>query len=324
MTGESDNLPMGGTDTAQPFSIDDAMAIDLHDPEQDNVEAGKAQQSEDEPGEIDDDQEADDIEAAADDDADGDDLGETDESEPSPEPTDDVHITVNGEKVALSELKAGYQRQADYSRKTADIAEKRKGLEAMSARVTQSVNAVAEFLVKQIPPAPDPQLAMTNPGLFVQQKALHEASAAQVNALLEQAGEVKDVASTLTAEQRKELLASENAKLAEAFPTTATAEGRQKFFATAAVAAKELGYSEAEIDQAADHRMFALAHYAAIGMKAVKAGETARAKVQGVPPVAPQKQRQGANQAAARRNQDAKKRLARTGSIDDAMAIDFD
>src|SRR5690606_6466716 len=133
------------------------------------------------------------------------------------------------ERLALSELKAGYQRQADYSRKTQEVAERRKGLEALSARVNQSVEAIADFLVKQIPAAPDPQLAMTNPGQFVQQKALHEAAAAQVNALLEQAGQVKDVANTLTAEQRKELLASENAKLAERFPTTATGEGRKKF-----------------------------------------------------------------------------------------------
>src|SRR5690606_39042023 len=123
----------------------------------------------------------------------------------------------------------------------------------------------------------------------------------------------------------KERIASEDAALVARFPATTTQEGRQKFFTEAVLAAKELGYSDAEVKQALDHRLFALAHYANIGMKAEKAREKAKVKAQHAPPVAPQKQRQhGGNQAAARRNQEAVKRLARTGSIEDAMSIDFD
>lgn len=319
---ESDNLPMGGTDDAHPLSLDEAANIDFYDPEEDNVEAEADQQSEEVPGEADDSQEADEIEAAED--TEGEE-GQSDESEPAPEPTDDVHVTVNGQKLTLSELKAGYQRQADYSRKTTEVAEKRKALDALSARVNQTVETIADFLVKQIPAAPDPQLAMTNPAQFVQQKALHEAATAQVQALLEQAGAVKEVTEHLTAEQRRELLTQENARLAEKFPATATDEGRKKFFDTAAAAVKELGYSDAEIQSVSDHRMFALAHYAAIGMKAEQAREKAKQKVVNAPPVAPQKARsQGVTQGAARKNQEAMKRLARTGSIHDALAIDFD
>lgn len=323
-----DNLPSGGTGEANPLSLDDAMEIDFYDPSEDNAEAEPSPQSETEPGEIEDDQEADEIEASADEE--GEDEGETDEGddaddEPAPEPTDDVHVTVNGEKLALSELKAGYQRQADYSRKTQEVAEKRKGLETLSARVSQTVEAVADFLIKQIPMAPDPQLAMTDPSRFVQMKAMHEAATAQVSALLEQAGQVKQVADTLTNEQKRELLQQENAKLAERFPVTATKEGREKFFQTAADAVKTLGYTDAEISEVADHRMFALAHYAAMGMRAEKAQAKAKAKVQNAPPVAsPKAQKQGVNASKARRNQEAMKRLSRTGSIEDALAIDFD
>jgi hypothetical protein len=326
---ESDNLPAGGTDTAQPLTLEDAMAFDIYDPEEDTVADDAATQSQDKNGEADDDgQEPEEIDADAGEDlAEGEEQGETGEDEPEPgsEPADDVHVTVNGEKVALSALKAGYMRQADYSRKTQETAETRKNLEALSARVTSSVNVIADFLVKQIPPAPDPQLAMTNPGQFVQQKALHEAAVQQVNALLTQAGDVKGVVETLSGEQKRELLETENAKLAEVFPATTTKEGREKFFGTAATAAKSLGYSEDEIKQVADHRMFALAHYAAIGMQAEKAREKAKQKVHNAPPVAPQKARQqNTQQATVRRNQDAMKRLSRTGSIDDAMAIDFE
>lgn len=328
---ESDNLPTGGTDTAHPLSLEDAANIDIFDPSQDTEETDQEQTSGTETGEAEEtsSQEAEETEATAGDEetADGEETGETDEteSEPAQEPTDDVHVTVDGEKLALSELKAGYMRQADYSRKTQGVAETRKSLEALSARVTNSVNAIADFLVKQIPPAPDQQLAFTKPAEYVQQKALHEAAAAQVQSILEQAGQVKDVVNTLDAEQRKELIDSENAKLVEAFPVTATKEGRKAFFDVAAKAAKDMGYSDEEIGQVVDHRMFALAHYAAIGMKAEKAREKAKAKVKDAPPVAPQKARpQGGDQASRRKNQEAMKRLARSGSIHDALAIDFD
>lgn len=316
MTGESTNLPSGGSDSAQPLTMDQAAEIDFSDPlDEDNGEADQNQQSEVEPGETQEGQEADDPEPQDDD--------KPEETEQS-EPTDDVHVTVNGEKLALSALKAGYMRQADYTRKTQDIGNKTRDLDALSARVTSSVSVIADFLVKQIPEAPNPQLAMTNPAQFVQQRALHEAATQQVNALLEQAGAVKDVANTLTAEQRKELIDSENAKLAEKFSVTATNEGRKKFFDAAASAARELGYTDEEIGQSVDHRMFALAHYAKIGMQAEEAREKAKAKVADVPPVAGQRRQQGANQSAVRSNQEAMKKLARTGSIQDAMGIDFD
>ena len=322
MTGESDNLPTGGTDTAHSLSLDEAANLDFYDPSEDNVEDEQEQQSEDETDEAEG-QEADETETAEDDDT-AEDEGEEAEESANPEPEDDVTVTMNGEKLALSELKAGYQRQQDYSRKTQEVANTRRDLEALSARVTKSVNTLADFLAQQIPEAPNPSLAMTDPGKFVQQKAVHDAAVAQVNAILSQAGEVKEVADQLTGQQRSELIAQENAKLAEAFPMTATAEGRKKFFDKAASAARELGYSDDEINSATDHRMFALAHYAAIGKAAEQAKAKAVKKVENKPPVAQQKRQSGAKASHAARNREAMKRLARTGSIADALAIDFD
>lgn len=321
---ETTNLPSGESDSARPsISIDDAADLEIYDPEEDNVEPEPAQQSEIETDEAEPSQEAEETPSEDDEGAEAEDEGAEDAA--NPEPKDDVTVTVNGEQVALSDLKAGYMKEKDYRHKTTEVANQRKGLEAMSARVQTSVNAIAEFLINQIPAEPDPQLAMTDPAQFVQAKAMHEAAMAQVNALLSQAGEVKTVANTLTSEQRRELLLSENARLAEEFPQTATDEGRQKFFNVAVKAAKDLGYSDDEIAKVVDHRTFALAYYADIGMRAEKAREKAKQKVTNVPPVAPQKARpHGGNQAAASRNRDAMKRLARSGSLDDALSIDFD
>lgn len=318
---ETTNLPEGGSESATSLSLEDAVNLDFYDPGEDTEET-EAEQTSEQETEAEEAHEA--TETAEDDDtAEAEDEGPDDETD-KPEPEDDVTVTVNGEKIPLKDLKAGYMRTQDYTRKTQEVAQRRRDLEAMTARVTNTVTAIADYLVSQIPEPPNPQLAMTNPGEFVQRKALYEAAVAQVNQLLVQAGEAKQVAQELTAQQRAELLQQEFAKLSEAFPSVATEDGRRQFFEDAAAAARELGYTDEEIKSVMDHRMFKLAHYAMLGMKAEKAKEKARAKVQNAPPVAPQKRQKSAEASRIARNREAMKRLERTGSIYDALAIDFD
>jgi len=320
---ETTNLPSGGSDSARPSTrLDDPANLNFEEPQEVNQEIDEEQVSEVEPDATDEGQESGEPAETAETETESE--GEAEAETPEVQLTDDVTVDVQGEKLALSELKSGYMREKDYRRKTQEVATTRRDLEALSARVTTSVNAIADFLVKQIPPAPDPSLAMTAPGEFVQRKAMHEAAVAQVDALLAQAGEVKTVENTLTEKQRAELIAQESAKLAEAFPTTATPEGRQKFFDAASSAARELGYTDDEIKTAVDHRMFKLAHYARLGMEAEKAREKAKTKVASVPPVMPQKRPQGQATAKAQANREAMKRLNRTGSLRDALSIDFD
>ena len=76
-----------------------------------------------------------------------------------------------------------------------------------------------------------------------------------------------------------------------------------------------------ELSGVTDHRMFALAHWANEGMKAAKAREAAKAKVANVPPSAPRKPGQPAQ---ASRNTDAMRKLARSGSIRDAVKVDWE
>ena len=325
MTTETTNSEASASESAlsHALTLDEAADLDIHDPDEDNVETDEEQVSDEASDEVETDQEAEDPDPAEDDDETEDEDEGTAEEADKPEPEDGVTVTVNGEKITLSDLKAGYMRQADYSRKTQTIANEKRDLEALSARVTGSVNAIAEFLAKQIPEAPDPSLAMTNPGEYVQKQALHNQAVQQVQALLQQAENVKDVGNKLTDKQRAALLEEENAKLTEAFPVIATNEGRKKFFDNVSVAAHELGFSDKDLNSVTDHRLFKLAHYAALGLRAERAQAKAKQKAEGKPPVAPQKrQQQGVNRQA--KNRDAMKRLARTGSIEDALLVDFD
>jgi hypothetical protein len=261
--------------------------------------------------------------------------GETegaDESEPEgeeadkPEPADDVTVKLpTGEAVALAELKNGYMRDRDYRIKTTQVAETRRNLEAQANRVTQTVDVLADFLAKQIPPEPDPALLYSDPQAHYRQRAIYDAAIAQINAVIELGAAPKEAVNNLTQQQRSEILATENARMAERFPMTTKEQGRKEFFDRALKAAAYVGMSASEVANETDHRRLGIAYLASLGMEALEAKKTAQQKVKGVPSVSPPRRQAQSNAVAtAKNNQEAMKRLAKTGSLKDALSIDFD
>lgn len=323
---ESTNPHASGSDTAQSsISIDDAMNIDFYDPGEENKKEDVAEQSQpdlDEKTE-DDVAEEQEVEQPVDDKTE-DEAQEADDEAVKPEPTDDVTVTVNGEQIALSDLKSSYMRQADYTRKTQELSNQRRDLEAMATSVTHNVNAIADFLIKQLPPEPNSALLHTDPVAYVQQRELRQLAEQQLSSLFNNADQVVEAKQAIDVNAHQQRLANEKAKLVESFPSAATKEGWDKFFNESSGAAKELGFSDEEIGAETDHRMFKLAYYAKIGMQAEKAKAKAFKKVENVPPVAPLKRQASRDAAQFQKNRDAIKRLNKTGSIHDAMAIDFD
>lgn len=324
---DNDNLPAdaGGTGTATPSdsSLDNPANWNFADPDEDRDEP-EAQATESE-------SDAEPVEAAESDQEAEESTDDTSEAKEGDEPTekapgDDVKVSLpGGEEVTLAELRNGYLRQADYTRKTTQVAETRRTLDDQSQRLTQATERFAAFIQSQVPPPPDPQLLYSDPNAHYQQLRIHEAAMAQVRQLLEMGGAAKEVSKTINQADERERLSAENAKLAERFPQTAKPETRAKFFESATGAARDLGFSEAELANVTDHRMFALAHYARLGMEAEKAKATAAKKVANVPPVTPPKKAALSGDAqVVRKNQEAMRRLSRSGSIADAMAVDWE
>lgn len=324
---ESANLPAdGGSKTVEPLDIDNSEALNFWEPEDDTsdnptVQSGETGSETDEVDPDGVDQETDD--AAGDDEVDDDEAGAgkqpTDDSA-----IDDVVVTLKGgEQVPVKELKLGYMRLNDYRLKTQDNANKGRVLGDMSNRVVGTATAIANFLISQMPAEPSHMLAMQNPAEYTRQKAVFDVAAQRVNQILEMANAPKQVAGALTKERRDSLLETESAKLAEAFPQTATDDGREAFFQDAFATARDLGWTDEEMRDVTDHRYFKLAHYARLGIQAERAKKKALEKVNNAPPAVPQGKARGQTTQQARKNQDAMARLSRTGSLKDAMNIDF-
>lgn len=235
---------------------------------------------------------------------------------------DETVVTLKGgEQVPVKELKLGYMRERDYRLKTQDTANRARSLDEMSSRVANTAQAIANFLASQLPEEPSPQLAMTNPAAYTQQRALYETSMQRLNQIMQMGAVPRQIGQSLNAEQKQTLLADENARLLAAFPETGTAEGREKFFEGAFSTGRELGFSEKEMQEFTDHRYLKVIHYARLGLAAEAAKKTAMTKVNNAPVAVP-KGKQQVN-ADVGRNKAAMERLARTGSLKDAMAIDF-
>lgn len=84
-----------------------------------------------------------------------------------------------------------------------------------------------------------------------------------------------------------------------------------------------MGFTDDEMADVTDHRYFKLAHYARLGMQAEAAKKKALEKVNNAPAAAPARKAQGQNAQQSRKNRDAMEKLTRTGSLKDAMNIDF-
>jgi hypothetical protein len=323
--GESANLPdVGGSKTAEPSTDinnpENLNFLDSDDEDQNNQQSGD-EGIESETGEA-----ADDGQEPEDPDQQEETESETDGDEPEEQDKDEpVVITLKGgEQVPLEELKRGYMRERDYRLKTQDTANKGRSLDEMTARVSRTVEAFATHLAGMLPEEPQPLLAIQNPNEYTRQKAIYDSALAQVNKIIELANEPKEVGKKLTEEQQTARLEAENAKLLEAFPQTAKPEGRKKFFDDAFQTARDLGFSNEELRDNIDHRHFKLAYYARLGMQAEQARSKAMAKVNNAPPATPKGKSNGQASTNARASAEAMKKLSRTGSIKDAMSIDFE
>lgn len=312
MTDETDNAPLDedATDNVDLSEDDNAEEFDYFDPDEDTEEVEEPEATDDEPDEAEADAEEGEVE-------DQEAEGQDDEN------PDNVTVKLDdGTDVSLSELKKGYFRQNDYTRKTQEVANARKTVEADVQRMQRITEVFVDHISSLVPDAPDASLAYTDPNKYTAQKAQHEAAMAQVQKLVELGEAPKEISGTMSEDDRKKQLVEANQRLVEMFPEVAGGEGREQFFMGVQEVANELGYTDEDLSQVTDHKLFALAHWAKVGKDAAKAKAKAKAKVAKAPPATPRKPGQGARKASG--NAEAMRKLSRSGSLKDALAIDFD
>lgn len=326
-TENANSAPAESASISDAISFNDAMHIDF-DEEADDAnpqepDAPAQEASATEPGE-----EPDEEAGAADDDeqqAQDDDEGRTEEPKEPTSLADDALVTLdNGSQLTLAELKKNHMLERDYRHKTHELSNARRDLEARSNRVSGVLDALVDHLAQRLPEEPSLDLARTNPAEYVQRKALFDQANAQLQVILQQGSDAKQVIGELSTEQHNQLVQAENARLLERLPELREPTKRAEFNKATLDAVQALGFTPEEFAQNPDHRLVVAAHYAGLGMAAEKAKQKAAQKAVNVPPVVPPTKRVERNQDQAyRANKENMSRLKRTGRLADAMKVDF-
>lgn len=248
------------------------------------------------------------------------------ETEPEQEKTPRYAVKVDGQesRVTLDELKAGYQRDGDYRRKTQALAEERRALAAEKAHAKQLLESLIPTLQTQ---AQDKwanvdwvKMAADDPAGYVAAKAEHDAHQQR---LWLASQERQRIAEQEQAEQRKALtarLADEQAKLLDAIPAFKDPKQAKALSSALKSYLQAEGFTSDEVSGVSDHRALKLAHKAWLYDQSQKTRGVAAEKAKGVPKVVKPGSGARENPNTAAREQ-AFERLRKSGSVSDAAAV---
>jgi hypothetical protein len=239
-----------------------------------------------------------------------------------------VTVTVNGksEQIPLEEAVKGYQRQADYSQKTAALAEDKRSFEAERQQVAQEraqygqlLTALSQQLQQAQPQEPDwERLYQADPLEYVRQKDLYrerqdKLAAAQFEMQRVQALQMQEAQQTLG-----QSVQAARQKLLEAVPAWKDTQKWEFDRAKLLEYGRKIGYSDDELGQAYDHRAIVIMD------KARKYDDLLAKRPQAVQPKGPKTSNAGSAANAPRQMNDvskAKQRLAKTGKVADAAYL---
>lgn len=326
----TDNPAQSGTDSTQTSTdFDNPENWDYYDPDdekQDNEAIPAAKGTE---GEPDDSDETAEQSAANEDETE--EAAPEDESEGEQETKEDVlEVLVpmpDGEKIPVSELRNGYMRQSDYSRKTQDLSQRVQWVDSRAHFIASQAEAAVSFLEQTMPPRPDPSLAHTNTPMYLAQERLHEAWVQHYNAAMGQAEQARAVQSEVMGAQQQQVtqeqLQSEFERLIQKMPKMADPKFQEDFIKRSAPVFEAAGLHPDSARGISEAAHLFIVNYAIKGFEAEKAMKVAKAKVANVPPAAPQKRMPGKTGTAVK-NREAMNRLSRSGSIHDAVNVDWD
>jgi hypothetical protein len=258
------------------------------------------------------------------------DYSEYEEPEEEPAPTYRVKVGKEEVDVPLDELLKGYSRTADYTKKTQELAENRKSVEAERQRIDEASRlrdqyaerlGVIEQMLSQTDKAEDLSALKENDpigyAVRVAEQSEREKQLAAVRA------ERQKLAQSQQAEQGERLkahLATEAAKLREAIPELSDEVKGEVVKRDIRDFAKSIGFSDQELTQVYDSRAVLTLYKAMQYDKLVKGKTDATKKVS----QAPRMLRPGTSTPEARETETIKKmqqQLKKSGKKGDAARL---
>jgi hypothetical protein len=258
-------------------------------------------------------------------------IPETEEPAEPEEPSQTFRVKVNGEEqeIPLDELLKGYSRTADYTRKTQEVAERRKAFEAEEAsvraereKIAVSLKQLEQVLTETEPAEPDwTKLQQELPAAeFAAQYAIWDQHLKRKAVIRQEREYAERAVLEDRAKEYQKHLEGEKAKLVEAIPEWKDAAVAKAERSKLVSFLESNGYTQQDYDRLVDHRLVVVLRKAMLHDEALakKPALTQRIeKVKAATPGPSGAQRPKAATEVSR----AKERLAKTGNVNDAAAL---
>ena len=255
---------------------------------------------------------------------------EDDVTEEEEQPRYKVKAAGEEKEVTLDELVKGYQLGADYTKKTTEVAEQRKAVEAdrqaieeaKYARDTyaQRLQAIEEFIVAQSPQEDLNSLKENDPiGYAVKVAELSERKE-QLQAIRAEQYRIAQVQQSEQARAMSERVAQEASKLAQVLPEFSDPTKGENLRKEIRTYGKALGFSEEELSSVYDSRHVVTLHKAMLYDKLQKSKPALTKKIA----EAPKMLKSGTAQTKTSNSETVKKQsqqLRQTGRVRDAAAL---
>ena len=285
------------------------------------LEAEQALEQEAEPQ-----QEAEQVEEVVDDNAE---VQEDDSQEE--EPSYVIKAAGEEKEVPLSELIKGYQLGADYTKKTTEVAEQRKLVEAERGAIeeakyardsyAQRLQAIDNFLTSQMPQEDLHSLKENDPiGYAVKVAELSEKKE-QLQAIRAEQYRIAQMQQSEQARAMSERVAQEASKLAQVLPEFSDPAKGDNFRKEIRSYGKTLGFTEEELSQVYDSRHVLTLHKAMMYDKLQKSKPAITKKVNEAPRMLRAGTSGGNKQSDAQKLTQQKNQLRTSGKVRDAAAL---
>ena len=215
--------------------------------------------------------------------------GEAETPEPEAPKAEVTTVDVNGEKLTLDELKQGYMRHSDYSKKTQELAQ--AGIAEIEQTKQQQLQLLegTKRLIEQFNPlrAVEAQIKEAREigdetgelRLIMQYEKLQ----AQVGNIFNAVQYEQQKAEAKNEAERQGYMEEQRKQLFSKLPEMQTEKGRSEFQERVYNTAKELGWNEGELAglKKYDHRDAIAYHYAGLYLESLKTKPQAAEKLKG-------------------------------------------
>jgi hypothetical protein len=249
------------------------------------------------------------------------------ETEEEEQPTEVYTVKVDGKEVevTLDELQKGYSRTQDYTRKTQQIAETRKAVEAEAGAIraereqyAQLLGALKQQLESTEAPVDMDRLYNEDPIEWVRQSEVMRQKQDKLAAIQSEQQRLSQLTAQQRAQEMNAHLATQQEALIQAVPEWKDSKKAQAEKALLVEFGKKIGFSDDELKNVYDHRaVVALRKAALYDQMMSKRGQIKPVINNGPRPAKPSAAGRVSTTTESTR---AKQRLAKSGRVNDAAS----